>query len=125
MKLYHFTAEWMIEGCLREGLTKGQMVISDRPPIFKPNMQWLTSNKDFDQSWCRYSMLPYNRNDYRLTIKLPKSENLVKWSESGKDLTTLEMYKILSEFGDPENWYVYKGIIKPQWIRKVTKNPNL
>lgn len=125
MKLYHFTAEWMLGGCMREGLTKGQMVISDRPPVFKPNMQWLTSNKNFEQSWCKYSSLPYKRNDYRLTIKIPNRDNLFNFLIQGHELTSPEMYETLTQFGDPENWYVYKGIIKSQWIKKVTKNPNI
>jgi hypothetical protein len=125
MKLYHFCPEWMLDSILKEGLTKGKMLLNDNPPSFRDNMQWLTINKDFDQSWNKYSTLPYSRTDYRLTIKLPNRNNLFNWKFQGYQLTSNEMYDVLSSFGDPENWYVYNGVIKAKLIKKVVRNPSL
>ena len=124
MKLYHFTAGWMLESILKEGLTKGCVPISIQPPRFNYGFQWLTSNDNFNQSWCEYLTLPYNRNDYRIVVKIPDSKKrfLINWIEQGRKYSNNEMFNTLSEFGDPENWYIYQGKIKPQWIKNVLKN---
>lgn len=127
MKLYHFTADWMLESIKKEGLTKGCIPVSINPLKINPGFQWLTLNKDFNQSWCEYSTLPYNRNDWRLTIKIPSSKscNILPWLKFGEKLAGSEMFKTLTEFGDPENWIVYAGSIKPKWIKKVKINKKL
>jgi hypothetical protein len=65
-------------------------------------------------------MIPYDRTELRLTIALPKVErfNLFKWTEFGKYNPFIED---LNSFGDPESWYVFRGVIIPYWITDIHK----
>jgi len=124
MKLYHFTAQHLLNDCLRDGLALGCIPLSVEPPKVIPGFQWLTKNGRFDQSWCRHSTLPYRRNDFRIVVRIPKCQkrNLIHW------LLYCEMKKIasakdLNAFGDPENWYLFRGIVRPEWFKKVSRNP--
>ena len=120
---YHFTAKRFLESIITEGITKGLMVISMSPPRFLQNKQWITVNPDFDQSWAvGTGFLPYKRNEVRITIKIPleKMENCKPWSQM-KFLTPL-VANDLSCMGDPENWWIYQGEIKPKWITEVVYN---
>ncbi len=121
MKLYHFTSPIHVEGCIKEGINKGSI------PLYKdgrygllPGWQWLTSNPDFNQQWANteFSTLPYDRTAHRLTIVIPKTakNRLHKWLDiCGK----LPIDQHLNAYGDPDNWYVFQGRIKPGWIRQV------
>jgi len=31
--------------------------------------------------------------------------------------------EVLNMFGDPENWYVFHGIVRPEWMKKVSARP--
>lgn len=113
----------MLPSIMKRGLTMGKLILKMPPdPRFMSGCQWLTINPDFDQSWCQYGSLPYDRTANRLNIEIPDrpARYLLKWTEKGQKLAGKEIYDILSEFGDPENWYIFKGIIKPEWIKKVT-----
>lgn len=121
MKLYHFTSPIHVEGCKKEGINRGSI------PLYKdgrhgllPGWQWLTSNPDFGQEWANkeHSTLPYDRTAYRLTVVIPKTSKnrLHKWLDI---CGSLPIDKHLNAFGDPENWYVFQGRIKPGWIRQV------
>lgn len=121
MKLYHFCAKHLFERIKKEGLTLGCIPIieGDNYKIAR-GFQWLTSNPSFEQEWEKYSTLPYRRNYYRITIKIPKKDkNLLKWIELSKTKALQETAETLNAYGDPENWYVYKGAIKPNYFRKV------
>ncbi len=123
MKLYHFTSKYHIGDCKFFGLTLGCIPLSiDHPPVVINGYQWLTKNKQFKQSWCEYSTLPYNRNDYIITIVIPKAhrKNLLKWIPYGKQFKS---YDALNSYGDLENWYVFKGTISTKWFRKINQNP--
>ena len=130
-KLYHFTPEHMVRGCLQDGLTRGCIPLSIDPPEFAMGYQWLTSNKAFQQSWCQYSSLPYDRSAFRITIKIPKSEKkagrLVKWMDYCRQNLSNEKLQsaasVLNSYGDPENWYLFHGTVKKEWFVKVSRNP--
>lgn len=126
MKLYHFTSRHHIQGCINQGLFKGMIPISIDPPKLIPGFQWLTKNKSFDQSWCdpKYSSLPYARNEYRITIKIPRAQkkNLIRWPDYFEQKLVETGASILNEFGDPENWYLFKGIVDSKWFKKIHKN---
>jgi hypothetical protein len=81
--------------------------------------QWLTTNADWDQSWAvGTGLLQYKRNEIRLTIRIPKtSQALCKPWLQIKFLVP-EVAGILSSHGDPENWWIFNGRIKPSWILK-------
>jgi hypothetical protein len=120
MKLYHFTAKCFLKGIEKDGLTRGCMLKSMSPPSFIPNSQWLTSNPEFEQSWLNpNSTLPYKRNEVRLTIEIPDhaEANAKPWSQM--KFLVPEVAQDLSQFGDPENWWIYSGNIPPQWIATI------
>ena len=123
MKLYHFTSPLHVDGCLKNGIIKGVI------PIYKdgkygliPGFQWLTLNPDFQQEWAntKYSTLSYDRTEYRLTVVIPKTarDRLFKWLDI---CDSLPIDEAMNAYGDPENWYIFEGRIKPSWIRKVEK----
>ena len=86
-------------------------------------VQWLTTNKDFEQIWNTKLIIKYDRNDVRLTVKIPNTElgkNLIKWT----DFASLpEMQATAQSLNDKEgdfnNWYIYAGIVKKHWIRDI------
>lgn len=116
---YHFTSRHHVKKCLLEGLKYGSIPdINDNGEVFLTDgYQWLTTSADFNQEWCKESSLPYDRTEYRLTIKIPKlrKNNLFQWLDICK---TNKLAKDLNSFGDPENWWLYKGVVMPQWIKK-------
>jgi len=112
----------------------GIIPVSIDPTEVIHGYQWLTKNKSFDQFWCDnpYSKLPYKRNDFRITIKIPKSEvkrkRLMNWLWFCKNSPYSKIRcagEILNSFGDPENWYIYHGIVLKEWFIKVSKRPEL
>lgn len=126
MTLYHFTAKRFIESILKAGLTKGVMVKTISPVTFIFNKQWLTKNPEFNQSWLNpNSQLKYKRNEVRLTIEIPikQTQNCQPWSQM-RFLVPLVADE-LSAFGDPENWFIYQGNIKPEWIIDVYQNEEI
>uniref|UniRef100_A0A6M3LCZ7 DUF4433 domain-containing protein n=1 Tax=viral metagenome TaxID=1070528 RepID=A0A6M3LCZ7_9ZZZZ len=128
IKLYHFTSRHHIRGCIKEGLKFGHIPVSIDPPKIIPGYQWLTKNKSFEQEWEKYSSLKYRRNYYQITIIIPKKyqKNLYKWLFFCKNTTNPEIInasKTLNMFGDPHKWYIYRGIVSPDWFVKVNINP--
>jgi len=127
LKLYHFTSANHVQGCLRDGITLGMIpVLQDGKIGVIPDWQWLTANPSFQQEWANseFSFLPYDRTECRLTVIIPKSacKNLFRWLDI---CDKLPAYPGLNDFGDLENWYVFRGRIKAGWIRKVDlKNKN-
>jgi len=128
--LYHFCPDHLWPSIKKKGLRLGKIPTGESLPnseLFNVKLihgyQWLTLNPEFKQSWNEGSSLPYDRTSLRLTICLPKAElfNLFKWTEFGK---TNPLYETLSSFGDPENWYLFKGVIIPYWIINVNHKNN-
>ena len=130
MKLYHFTAKHLLDSILKEGLTKGAI------PLITPSglrlatpVQWPTTNKDFDQVWNTKLIIKYDRNDVRLTVKIPNTElgrNLIKWTDF---IVIPEMQATAQSLNDKEgdfnNWYIYAGIVKKHWIRDIEHKSNI
>lgn len=126
MKLYHFCSRHHLEGIKTDGLTLGIIPLSIDPPLLAKGFQWITSNPDFDQSWCKYSTLPYRRNEWRITVKIPKSHagKKYRWLPLSNELAKhFPNIRILNLYGDPKNWFVFEGTIKPSWFRKIDANP--
>jgi hypothetical protein len=101
----------------------GMIPLRIDPPKVKNGYQWLTSNPDTDQSWDRAKNLPYDRTAFRLTVEIPKKhmKKLLKFDEEGEKLIPKKLYEALSGYGDPENWYMYHGLIPAKWIKKVER----
>lgn len=123
--LYHFCADWMLEDIKRQGLTEGKLVINMNPIRFMSNYQWLTLNPDFNQSWNEHSSLPYDRTANRLKVEIPDrpARYLYAWLANGEKMAGKEMFETLSAYGDPENWFVFRGQVKPEWIKEIRKKP--
>jgi hypothetical protein len=120
--LYHFTAKHLAKKIRKEGLTKGAIPISFDPPKILWGYIWLTSNHSWHQDPISHKgSLPYSRTEVRLTVHIPDNGNLLKFDEN-KNITPL--YEDMTRYGDPENWYIYKGIIPRGWIRKAESNPD-
>ncbi len=126
MKLYHFCPAHILPGIKKEGITLGNIpLIKDNKVRLIPDSQWLTKNDSFDQEWEKYSTLPYRRNAYRITLKIPKTDiKLIPWLFICRHKIFKETGEALNEFGDPENWYIHKGRIRPGLFRKIDMNPN-
>ena len=130
MKLYHFTAKHLLDGILKEGLTKGAIpLITPQGLRLATPVQWLTTNKDFDQVWNTKLIIKYDRNDVRLTVKIPNTElgrNLIKWTDF---IVIPEMQATAQSLNDKEgdfnNWYIYAGIVKKHWIRDIEHKSNI
>lgn len=119
MQLYHFTAKHLAKKIKKQGLTLGFMPVSLDPPKADPGYIWLTSNKSWEQECLRGSgRLPYKRNEVRMTVVIPDHglSRILKFDQN-KDLSPI--YEDMTRYGDPENWYIYKGIIPKGWIRKI------
>lgn len=124
MVLYHFTAKRFVPAILKGGLTRGAMLKSIKRLEFIYNRQWLTKNPSFDQEWAIGSgALPYQRNEVRLTVEIPDAleENIKPWTQM--KFLTPEVAEELSMYGDPENWMIYIGNVRPHWITEVVQNP--
>lgn len=122
MKLYHFTSRYHVQDVLRTGIIKG-VIPAGVPlaPTLVHGYQWLTLNPSPNQSWTKGSTLPYDRCEYRLTVKIPKAFeiNVLNWLAVGHSLTNIT--DDLNSYGDPENWRLYKGNIPPDWIKRVER----
>jgi len=123
MKLYHFTSPLHVEGCRKEGICKGSIPLSIEGKIgLLPGWQWLTTNPDFNQGWANteYTTLPYDRTAFRLTVVIPKTaqKKLFKWLDI---CNRLPIDSHFNAYGGPENWYVFRGRIKPSWIRQIVQ----
>lgn len=122
MKLYHFTAKRFLKKIEVEGLTRGVMLKNLNPPQFIFDKQWLTSNGSFDQGWSvGTGRLPYKRNEVRLTIEIPESHlhNCKPWTQMKFLVPEVADDLEASDLADPENWWVYDGIIMPSWIKQI------
>lgn len=130
MTLYHFTAERFLKSIQASGLILGAIPMFDEEGKLKgfcPAYQWLTSNGAFDQEWSDGTgLLEYSRTEVRLDINIPdkKIGHLDKWVDFCKNPIFKNSGKELNTFGDPHNWYIYKGSVSPDFIGKVTFNPN-
>lgn len=122
MKLYHFCPKHLLEDILKEGLTKGKTprVLSGKVFLMS-GTQWLTKDKEVSgQSWNTSILLPYNRAEVRLTVDIPESHagNLFPARDFMVTFAPESADGVLGwEFS--ENWYVYRGEIRPHWIKKA------
>jgi hypothetical protein len=124
--LYHFTPGHLLHGCLSEGLTRGciPLEIRARGAALLPGWQWLTTSPSWQQAWNVRETITYDRAAYRLAIKVPKSarRQLYRWVLVCEQIAP-RSWRDLNSAGDPENWYVYRGRVRPSWVRRVDARP--
>lgn len=122
MNFYHFTSRLYVDDIKRQGLRRG--VIPIRMDKYHLNYQWLTVNPDWFPRWASGIAHKYNRSQIRLTISLSKTDrNLLYWPEHGPRLIPLSMLDTLNTGNDPDNWYVYHGVIRPKSILSIDIRP--
>lgn len=130
MKLYHFTAKRFLKDVKKEGLTKGHFPLlqDNGNVVLARNCQWMTKRPGWDQVFHdpELTELKYDRREVRLTIVIPKSRRVLLFDKP----------RMIRAFGgalipdffayeDCENWFVFCGRVKAQWIRNVEFNPHL
>lgn len=120
MQLYHFTALHLLPNILNQGITLGMVPVNYKPQ-FITGYQWLTVNPDFQQSWNGQINVKYDRAAVRLTIEIPSiwQNKVQNWLQVCRKLS--DVHDDLNCFGDPENWRLFKGVIRPAWIKSVVK----
>jgi hypothetical protein len=122
MILYHFTSRYHIESIKIEGITKGQIPMMTKGKIaLIPGYQWLTENLNYDQEWCKNGTLKYDRSEFRITLKIPRSHvgKVINWIDFCKQLPGY--FDFLNTHGDPWNWRLFEGRIKPGWFMKIDR----
>jgi len=129
MELYHFTADQFLYGIRNEGLTQGVIpLLMKNKLVFVKDCQWLTINPSYEQPWHNpeYSTLPYDRRRNRLTINIPKKhyDLLLDW-KSIKLVFGQYFFKDFDYHEDSQNWHIFKGRIKPSWIREIEKRDTI
>ena len=129
MKLYHFTAKHLLKGIHEKGLTKGLFPLQKNGRIgFMKNCQWLTKRDGWDQAFHdpELTELNYDRREVRLQVVIPKVRR-GSLLDQPKLERILERGLIPDFFADEDckNWFVFYGIVKPQWIRGIEFNPEL
>ena len=128
MKLYHFTSPDRVESVRREGLTTGAIPIDfrDGGNVLWHHI-WLTASPFLiDQVWAtNFTGFAPERTAFRLTVVIPKSHRrlLSYWPEYARQnpRITVKTAKILNA-SDPYGgavWYVFRGRIRPAWIRRM------
>ncbi len=125
MKLYHFTADQFLRGIRNEGITRGVFpLVMKKQLVFAKNCQWLTTESSYEQPWHDpdHSTLPYDRRRNRLTINIPKQHVrlLLDWNSIKMGFGEY----FINGFDEHEccrHWYIFKGRIKPSWIREFEK----
>ncbi len=121
-ELYHFCSSRHFKKIKKQGLIRGVLPTGWLEDVrFIKDVQWLTTNKNFNQSWSSSSSkLPYDRTEVRLTIQIPwgRRDTLHNWLIYCKKFPS-PIQKDLNCLGDPENWRIFHGRIKPGWIKQV------
>jgi hypothetical protein len=124
MILYHFTSKHHIESCKREGLTLGLIPFLSNGQIDAiDGHQWLTENLNYDQAWNSMLAVKYDRTEYRITINIPKKHHgsVLFWLDFCEE--NPGKFDYLNTYGDPWNWRLFVGRVKPGWFGKIDRKP--
>jgi len=117
-RLYHFTHPERIEDIIAEGLIYGDVPTSPEGGF---NAVWLTSDKNpVSQGWTQGG----GKAKARLTVDIPEEnveQSLWRWLDLAKEAKVEKWWlEILNATGGggQRRWYVYLGIIEPEWISR-------
>src|SRR4051812_37978511 len=115
MILYHFTSLYALPSIQREGLTKGEVPVSENERATGPNLTG--SGNPFSQHWREGSVV--NKAMVRITVELDQADTRLKnWRNQvwrgGNDAR-----KLLDPYGQGKFWWIYFGIIPTSAFRKV------
>ena len=125
MKLYHFTDPNRLPSIEQHGIFRGDVPISIAGGY---NAPWLTTDPTpSNQTWSGGGY----KTGLRLTINIPDDDpKLVKWTDITKaeiekqpneeaKKSLKQWYDILNKTGgggEEDNWYLYHGVVLPEWI---------
>lgn len=130
MRLYHYTARHHVDGGSGHA-GPGILAVGLQPTIhpymdLRSGMVWLTDSDEWSQTWSTRDVSvvgygPCNRTEVRLSVTIPRQARtrLLRWSEAGRFVITDGLRRDLERFGDPEHWWVYLGVIPPEWVTGV------
>lgn len=120
--LYHFCDPSAVDGIKEKGLVYGLTpVIREYRTRFMKNTQWLTDDPNpTTQSWNTQILLYMSRTSFRLTVVIPAKHKrkLLRAVDFIEELPK-ESRPFVTAYPGHEHWYVYRGVVLPQWIKKV------
>jgi hypothetical protein len=141
MLLYHFTALDYLDAIKAEGLTKGELPLSQTEVR---NAVWLTTDRNpghgvegverplTDQERYNYLMtrgrMPPagavwpNKHAVRITVLIARGDrNLHHWPKWGRKRLAADWYEIMDRTGGgkAKTWWIYFGTIPPSSFRDV------
>lgn len=119
MRFYHFTYPYRVSSILMEGLDTGDVPLSISSGF---NAPWVTRDPNpMNQMWTGFSN-GKGKSGARLIVDIPDDDpNLLWWPAVASAFNVEDWwYKALDRTGGggSDNWYIYKGVIRPEWIRQ-------
>jgi len=91
-----------------------------------PGFQWLTTNPNFEQSWCFLGDLEFPKNAYRITVLIPPEKTVkpyvLEWPDLCKRCRPESAEELNTKATDWENWRLFYGPIPPSWFLEVQRN---
>jgi hypothetical protein len=122
MRLYHFTAPEYLPMIKENGIVRGNVYTS---PSEAFQAVWLTADPSWTtQDWTQAST--HDKARFRITVDIPdSSRKLWPWPKLAKQLgVSPEWYEIqINLRGDPEQWYVFLGVVPPEWFETIEERP--
>lgn len=116
---HHFTTLACAAQIIDEGIRLGRMIqVVEQGYVQMNGYQWLTTDNDYDQAWAAQSPQLRGRTEVRLSVVVPALEfnNLKHWVDiCGDD----DLAAALKEQGGCDSWWLFKGVIPPEWIKAV------
>jgi hypothetical protein len=115
--LYHFTNLANLPTILREGLVKGRVPLAPTDYRRAPN---LTSNPNpRAQHWALGGAT--DKTKVRLSVRIPEGEpRLEAWRDVCRRLRVDQHWQRgLDPFGQGKSWFVFRGVMPPEWITVV------
>jgi len=116
---HHFTTLENAAQIFDEGLRLGQMLkIVDGAVEIEKCCQWLTTDGEFEQKWAAAAPHLVGRTEVRLSVVVPLLEcnNLQRWIDVCGDDNAAAALKAC---GGCEDWWVFKGVVEPSWIKAI------
>ena len=120
MILYHFTDKESAKAIKEQGLTKGMLNLGPFGKEIKliKNYQWLCDRPILGKD----SMLEKRYRDVMIIISIPDGDkNLMSprtWKKSIRSQVAPGWWNTYTQ-PESNHWWVYKGIIPPDWIVNV------
>ena len=134
IQLFHYTSVFHAPLILEQGISRGEVPVSHTEST--TGVSLTRDGIARRQAWCRTTrmicggdVLPVDKTAVRLTVQIPDDDpRLLPWKEAACRLgVTTSYYRELdaSGGGGDRDWYVYFGVIPPEWITRVETKERL